>query len=271
MRALPIVIFSIWIIPAIVSVCHAETPAELAVHGTETLARDIWAVVSAPARLRKDHLPVLLTAAGVAFLPAIIDRPCNDAIGGTTSRDLDRVYDAVEPFGRVRAAYIAGGIVLTGGLATGSKRAVRAGVECMEAGLITVTLTSLLKNATGRSRPGETSDPFIFHPFDRGNSWPSNHAAQSFATATVFSSYTPWWGDALLYAGASTVSVFDLYDNRHWASDIAGGAVLGWAIGRAMVQLHDCRKNDIPERYSITLGTVGIPTNGTGLFMTARF
>lgn len=263
--------FTTWLILSSSVFCRADDPAGVALRGVATLAQDTWTLVSAPARLRTEHLPTVLTAAGATFLPAIIDRPLDDAIEGAASHDLDRTYDAVEPFGRVRASYIAGGTVLAAGLATGSDTALRAGAECVEAGLFTITLTSLLKNATGRLRPGETDDPFEFHPFDRGNAWPSSHAAQAFASAAVFTSYTPWWGDMLLLAGASTVAGFDLYDNRHWASDIAGGALLGWVIGRAVVKMHEESSGRKEGEQSVTFSTVGAsPAAGTGLFVIVR-
>ena len=102
------------------SQCHTDEPVDMAVRGAARFASDSWTLATAPARLRAEHLPTVLFATGVAFLPAIIDRPLNDAIDDASSRDLDKAYDAIESFGRVRATYIAGGTVFAGGLATGN-------------------------------------------------------------------------------------------------------------------------------------------------------
>ncbi len=61
-------------------------------------------------------------------------------------------------------------------------------------------------------------------------SFPSGHTANAFAAATLFSDHfarnKPWIG-VLAYASASTVGVFRVLNNKHWAHDVVAGAGFG--------------------------------------------
>lgn len=63
-----------------------------------------------------------------------------------------------------------------------------------------------------------------------GYSFPSSHAALSWAFATVFAAYEPelrW----IFIAIAGVISLSRIYLGVHFPIDILGGAVLGWVIG----------------------------------------
>lgn len=72
---------------------------------------------------------------------------------------------------------------------------------------------------------------------DGSNRWsfPSGHAMTSFAVASAIASHpkTPRWARIALPALAAGVSVARVGARRHYPSDVAVGAALGWLIGRA--------------------------------------
>ena len=95
-----------------------------------------------------------------------------------------------------------------------------------------------LKQITNRERPldGDGGGGF----WEGGNSFPSGHAATSFAVATVFAyEYRRHIAVPITaYALASLVSASRLSAQRHWVSDIFVGASAGFLIGRFVYKRH---------------------------------
>ncbi|MBQ3723552.1 MAG: phosphatase PAP2 family protein [Bacteroidales bacterium] len=59
------------------------------------------------------------------------------------------------------------------------------------------------------------------------NAFPSGHTATAFMGAElVRREYGGWWG-AGAYAVATTTALMRIYNNRHWTSDVLGGAAIG--------------------------------------------
>ncbi len=94
--------------------------------------------------------------------------------------------------------------------------------------LLTATLGASLKFAIRRDRPFKTYN--FIHAKDKVGpySFPSNHTALAFATATTLSlSYPKWYVIAPAYLWASGVSYSRMYLGVHYPSDILGGMVIG--------------------------------------------
>jgi membrane-associated phospholipid phosphatase len=92
-----------------------------------------------------------------------------------------------------------------------------------------------------------TSTP---HDFDFGRgfksgdwrSFPSGHTTTAFAAASAVTDETTlWWPRStwivgpLMYGGATMVGLSRMYHNRHWASDVAVGALIGTFSGKKIV------------------------------------
>ncbi len=67
-------------------------------------------------------------------------------------------------------------------------------------------------------------------PSQRTHSFPSGHAATSFAAATVLSHYAPRFRVSF-YALAVLIAFSRLYDADHYPTDVAAGAVVGALTG----------------------------------------
>lgn len=100
------------------------------------------------------------------------------------------------------------------------------GMDLLRAQIITGALTEGLKYVVGRERPNHMGDP----------SFPSGHAAITFATATVIERHLGWKMAGLGYAVAAYVATSRLHDNVHYASDVVFGAAIGTISGRTVTQ-----------------------------------
>jgi len=155
-----------------------------------------------------------------------------------TGKILPNTLDQTIWSGRISqlgAAYtlagISGGTYLLGRFA-GNDHFKETGVLGLEALAHTQIATLAFKQATNRQRPvdGEGKGSF----WKGGTSFPSGHAASSFAVATVFAyEYRDHIEVPITaYSLAALVSVSRIGAQRHWLSDISVGGSLGFLIGR---------------------------------------
>ena len=99
------------------------------------------------------------------------------------------------------------------------------GMDLLQAQILTEILVQPIKFATHRQRP-DLSDH---------QSFPSGHAAVTFAGATVIERHLGWRKSILGYSIASYVAASRLHDNRHYLSDVIFGAAVGSIAGRTVV------------------------------------
>ena len=90
-------------------------------------------------------------------------------------------------------------------------------MDLVQAQILTEMLVEPLKWSTQRLRPDGSNSL----------SFPSGHAAITFAAATVIERHLGWRKAILGYGIASYVAVSRLHDNRHWLSDVVFGAARG--------------------------------------------
>lgn len=85
----------------------------------------------------------------------------------------------------------------------------------------------VIKPLVGRLRPCHVlSDVRLLVPCGSGLSFPSSHAVNNFAAATLFAYYYKrWWWTFFTFA--STVAYSRVYVGVHYPFDVAGGAVIG--------------------------------------------
>lgn len=211
--------------------------------------RDSAIVDTAQARaqrqvLREAHQVKLteaaLAVAGVAVL-SVLDEPLQRAAqrhrkahrGGTLTDLANGFRQQGEP---IYYAGISLGVMATGYI-VGSAPIRRAGRRLVVSVAASALVEQAIKITLGRSRPNEDLGAFSFHPFSsrkdstgltaRG-SMPSGHVTAAFAVATSLADdikSTPV--KIALYALASGTAFSRVYDNRHWFSDTAMGAILG--------------------------------------------
>lgn len=167
---------------------------------------------------------------------------------GSGSNSLARVGNAFgEPlyvFSAIGAGYLAGQV-------TGSSELSRLSLKVGAAALVAGGITTALKLALGRTRPTNGGDSDHFRPFSGSASFPSGHTTLAFAVATVIADETAdSWSDMAVYGAASLTGLARMNDDRHWASDVLAGALVGHLTARWL--------NRKPGLLSISPRSVGV-------------
>jgi hypothetical protein len=123
------------------------------------------------------------------------------------------------------------------------------GMDLLQAQLLTEMLVQPIKYASHRTRPDGSND----------RSFPSGHAAVTFASATVLERHLGWRKSLLGYSIASYVAASRLHDNRHYLSDVVFGAAVGSIAGRTVV-------HHASDYWAFT--PVNVPGGGVALLVT---
>jgi hypothetical protein len=200
---------------------------------------DSYAVVTAPLHWNAADWErfggVVVLVGGLMLADESIDREVQQ----NRSHFTDRVSDATTGFGGAWAQNVGVGYLLAGYLLR-DWNTRETGREILEAGFLSHVLDKwVLKPAFGRERPFESNGEVRFHPFSSHDSFPSGHATQAFALASVISFRSKGWVVPTVAYGAAALVAFDRVNDRvHFTSDVAAGAVLGAAVGRFIVTRH---------------------------------
>lgn len=211
--------------------------------GAKAVVEDAGALLTSP--LRMDRYDALKLGGAVAVVGGLIavDNPINRFIQrNTTSGGVSAFNKLDDWLGPVALAGINAGVVAAG-LTTeefgGSNKLKRTGLIGLEAEAFAVVAATALKVVTGRARPDANEGATHFRPFSGTNSsFPSNHAAASFAVATVFAERYPGPVAWTAYTLAAAVSFGRLYTDKHWSSDVVAGALIGWGMGYFLSKRH---------------------------------
>lgn len=194
----------------------------LACASTKLAGRDVVAVAKAPAKEWKK----VAVASAVVGATVLLDDEIARVAQRNDSRALDGFTGAVESFGGGTSDKVIAGFLLYG-VAAKDERARAVAFDSIIASVIaSKAITPAIKQLAPRDRPGDGDD----------ESFPSNHATQAFALATVVAShYDQRWVKWLAYGIAGSVGFSRVYHDDHWASDVLAGAAIGALVGRTVV------------------------------------
>ncbi len=123
------------------------------------------------------------------------------------------------------------------GLIWNNDRSKRVALLGVKAFVLTGAFTQVMKFAFQRHRPDATDNPYVFEGFwgsYKHEAFFSGHTSTFFSIATIIACE---YKDKklippLVYTLAGLASLSRIHDNRHWASDVFVGAVVGYSIGK---------------------------------------
>jgi membrane-associated phospholipid phosphatase len=103
-------------------------------------------------------------------------------------------------------------------------------------------------------------------------SFPSGHATAAFAFASAVTAQATvghpgrrWSVGLPLYAVAAGTAWARIHDNRHWASDVVGGAAVGTVAGLATVRFHRARPGGRLDRWFLAVHVTPAAGGGNGV------
>ena len=254
-----------------------------------TIHRGVEAEARPPARLftvQDAYLAAGFGAATVALAP--VDRQMAEELQDPrtqTNRFFRHAATGFRVLGFPGAPIIGGGLYVVGRIGH-YDRVADLGLHSTEAILLGGGITSLIKGLAGRARPYVSADtsPHDFQ-FGRGldrsgdyASFPSGHSTAAFAAAAAVTTETArlwprstWYVGPIMYGGAAMVGLSRMYNNKHWASDVAVGAAIGTFSGLKVTRYHHAHPDNRLDRLLLSAVVVPAARGGATVAWGARW
>ena len=162
----------------------------------------------------------------------------------TTSDFADKFFKPGEVLGELGTLLGSAVTVYAVGRIKDQPKVSHVGMDLIQSLVLSEGMTQLLKVTTHRERPDGSGH----------NSFPSGHAADTFAFATALERHFGWKGAVPAYMFASYVAISRLPANRHWFSDAVFGSTVGIIAGRTVTR----HGKEFPVTVTATRGGVGV-------------
>jgi membrane-associated phospholipid phosphatase len=181
---------------------------------------------------------------GLALAAHPFDDNVNEALVGSDT--ADKIFKAGEILGELGTLLGSASVVYAVGRIKDQPKVSHLGMDLIEALVMSEALTQTLKYTTRRERPDGSGK----------NSFPSGHAADTFAFATALERHLNWKYSIPAYVFSSYVGISRLPANRHWLSDAVFGAAVGIIAGRTVTS-HEAER-PFPVAVTAVPGGVAI-------------
>ena len=227
--------------------------------------KKIW---TSPFRIKKNDLNYILPAMAGLGLIYTIDRPIrrefsyfnnNQTSVNSFNKNITFLGDGPVNIG-ISSLFVLNGLIFK------NHRSIETGYVSGRAIVHASLVVLVLKTIVGRERPFYNDNLGSFHFFTRleegssFHSFPSGHTITAFSMATVISKEyrDKKWVGITSYGLASLVGLSRISLDRHWASDVLIGSILGYAIGNFTYKQHQHRWHVIPSANtkSVTLNLI---------------
>ncbi len=202
--------------------------AALVAFGQPTAASaqlDSLAPIPAPSAIRWWHGVIALGGLSALML---LDEPAQRYFQNHRTASSDDLASTLRHFGQPEVYGTVTLGLVGAGLLGHNDELTRAGGRLAATLFLAGGTATVAKYVLGRPRPLETTDADRFSPFSGNDAFPSGHTTVAFALATALSDdIHRTWASIGLYSLATGVGWSRMNDNKHWLSDVAGGALVG--------------------------------------------
>jgi len=170
----------------------------------------------------RSNAVVAAMGGGLALALHPLDDNVNRSLVGNGT--AENVFKAGAVMGQLGTLLSSAALVYTVGRLRDEPKVSHVGADLIRSLAMSEVLTQTLKYTTRRERPDGSSR----------NSFPSGHAADTFAFATAIERHLGWRYSVPAFAVASYVAISRLPANRHWLSDAVFGSTVGFIAGRTV-------------------------------------
>ena len=216
------------------------------VHGSQRLSGEAGELITTPLQIENGNVFITLGVAGALALTYAFDTQIHDKLTARTDRSINRATEAGSLAGNPYLHLGLAAVVYGGAILADSAKWKETGEMLAEALILADASTFIIKTSSGRGRPAVTSAKGDFKPFGFRNEYdslPSMHTSSSFALASVLAATSDSIAmKATYYSAAAFVGFSRMYQNKHWASDVLLGAVIGELCGRVVTSYHAGKK-----------------------------
>lgn len=186
-----------------------------------------------------------LGLAGTAtFLMIQADQPIRDFVKNNPGLEKSAPIEFGRMYGELYAPVAIAGLFGIHSLINEDKSSRKIAFEILQTTFYAGAITTVLKLAFGRARPfvedGSKSFGNWFILDDTFHSLPSGHATVAFSISTVLANNTK--SDLLkiiAYVPAVLTAISRVYQDKHWASDVLLGGIIGYAAGNWVTSKHE--------------------------------
>jgi len=219
------------------------------------LAHDQAGIWTSPLRGNSHDAIWLVPFAGATCAAFAYDQDALRQIG-TTNKSLVNRSETVSEFGSPYATFGEAGALYLLGALKHNEHLRETGILGAEAVANASLVAEGLKLATNRERPDDGLGtgrfwPHGTHNYSLDSSFPSSHAAASWALARVIAAEYPGWLTKLgAYGFATAISASRITGRQHFPSDVVVGSVFGYLIGGYVVRHHSLADQD-PSSYTL--------------------
>jgi membrane-associated phospholipid phosphatase len=174
---------------------------------------------------------------GLALAAHPFDDDVNKKLVGSDT--AENIFKAGEVLGELGTLLGTASVVYAVGRIKDEPKVSHLGMDLIEALAMSEALTQALKYTTRRERPDGSGK----------NSFPSGHAADTFAFATALERHLNWKYAMPAYVFSSYVAISRLPANRHWLSDAVFGSAVGIIAGRTVTS----HESERPYPVAVTI------------------
>ena len=237
--------------------------------------------------LRTENLPELVGLTALTGALIVTDKSAWTATRRTheTSHFVREVSDNVILVGDSRYQLGAVGALVTYGLVSGDKRALRTASQSVEAVLATGVAVQFLKRVTGRESPimaTRSRGRWKFFPLPREYhenepryyAFPSGHISSTMAILTVIMNNYPDenWLKPTTYAVLALVGGSLVTKGMHWYSDLPLGIAMGYLFGNVVSGSENLERIIAKKETPLSLSIAPVVTdNGVALRLGISF
>ncbi len=170
--------------------------------------------------------PGWIACAGLVAASTLLDKKVQTWHGKLLPEPASVVFDA---YGQGVNYVMGSGFVYVNTLHNGNNKEFPRMRNLFYAAMVNAFLTAGIKYSVRRQRPNKQSRL----------AFPSGHTSSSFVVAaSLHEFYGPRVG-VPAYILATLTGLQRIHDNKHWLSDVLGGALLGTLIGRGFSQIEE--------------------------------